>query len=307
MFFVFFSVSAVHAGEGGQRPAAYLQLGTGGMQQSMGGAAVGSRNDVSAAFWNPAGLSGIRGFQFEYQHGLLSLGRSLSYLSLASSYQGKVYYGVSGVYYSAGGDLEARSGPSLEPDRIFGDTELAFLAMAAVPLDPRWTLGVNLKVLLQDFDSFSGLGFGQDLGIQYRVTKHTTLGFAVQDVHTFIGFSNSTLEIVPATLKAGLAHREVEWSAKIHADAEWSEDLGLRPRLGVEWRPFDLLALRAGGRLDNLTAAPEGEGLSAHLTAGLGVFIPMDGGLLEFSYSILPDRVQEGAALHQIALKGKFL
>ena len=230
---------------GGQRPAAYLELGAGGAPQAMGGAAAALRNDVSCAYWNPAGLTALRGVQIEDQYTFLSQGQSLNYFGVANGYRDWVFYGLSVFYYSAGEDLEARSGPSLNPDSIFGDVELTFLTSLAFRLNPRWSIGGNLKIFDQTFGTYSAFGFGEDLGIQYRITKDTTLGFVVQDPFSLMS-GNGDSDFFPPTFKAGIAHTAEDISLKGDFDLEWSGDLGFRPRFGVEYRPLDLIALRGG-------------------------------------------------------------
>jgi len=89
IFFVFADGIALADQQGGQRPAAYLELGVGGMQDAMGGAAVADRNDVACGFWNPAGLTGLRGLQVEDQYTLLALNQQLNYLAFANSLRDK--------------------------------------------------------------------------------------------------------------------------------------------------------------------------------------------------------------------------
>jgi hypothetical protein len=306
--FSFFTVQVVWAdGAGGQRPAAYLELGAGGMQNAMAGAAVADHDDPACGFWNPAGLSGLRGFQTEAQYTLLAQGQSLDYLTLANGYRGFMFYGLSAFYYSAGGNIEARSGPSLLPDSVFTDTELTFLVSLAFRLEPRWSIGGNLKVMIQNFDNYSGFGFGEDVGLQYHISQSTTLGLMVQDPFTFFDYDNSTNNIVPFTLKVGIAHHEESLGAKVNFDMEWSGDLGLRPRLGLEWRPGDeVLALRAGCWVENLTTGVS-DAVSFNPTAGFGLFFPMGDSLLEFDYTLLTDRMSPGTFFHQVDLTGKFL
>jgi hypothetical protein len=293
--------------EGGQRPAAYLQYGAGGTQNAMGGAAVAGRNDVADGFWNPAGLSGLRGFQVEDQYTVLALGQELNYLAFANGYRDMFFYGLSFVYYSAGGDIEARTGPTLEPDSVFGDTEMTFLASVAFRLDPQWSIGVNAKVLAQSFNNFSAFGLGEDFGIQYRVTRYTTLGLMIQDPLTFMSYDNSITDFVPPTFRAGFSQHDVTLNAKLNFDLDWSPDLGFEPHLGVEWRPVEVLALRVGGWAENLTAGASGGSVLVNPTAGIGVFVPMGDSLLEVDYTLQTDRVDPGNLLHQISVTGKFL
>jgi len=296
--------------QGGQRPAAYLELGAGGVQNAMGGAAVGDRNDPACGYWNPAGLSGLRGFQIQDQYTLLPLGQQLNYFTLANGFRDFFFYGISSFIYSAGGNLEARVGPSLAPDSLFSDLEMTYLVSVAFRLSPRWSIGGNVKILIQDFDNYSGFGFGEDLGLQYRLTQYTTLGLMIQDPFTLFNYDNSTENIVPITVKAGVAHHDVQLDAKLNFDLEWSADLGFRPRLGAEWRPVEVLALRGGCWAGNIINGAPGGALSINPTAGFGVLVPLGpsgDGLLEFNYTLLMDRVVTGGLLHQVEIAGKFL
>jgi hypothetical protein len=306
---VFFLSSnlGVLAQQGGERTAPYLELGAGGMQDAMAGAAVADRNDPACGYWNPAGLSGLRGFQIEDQYSLLSLGQQLDYFSLAKGFRDIVFLGLSGFYYSAGGDLQARVGPSLMPDSVFGDTEFTFLISLAFKLDPRWSLGGNLKVMTQSFDSISGFGFGEDLGLQYRFTKDLTLGLMFQDPLSIFTYQNSTQTFVPPTYKIGIADQEEEIMCQFNLDLDWSSDLGLQPRLGAQWKPIDVIALRAGLWGDNLTGGESGESVQINPTAGFGIFIPSGDNRLQLDYTLMPDRIESGGLLQKISLSGQFL
>ncbi len=315
MLLLFWTLPVWADQQGGQRPAAYLDMGVGGMQNAMGGTGVAVRNDVADGYWNPAGLTALRGFQVEDQYTLLSLNQELNYLGLANNFRDKFFYGLSWIYYSAGNDLEARTGPSLNPDSIFSDLEMTFIVSLAIRIDPRWALGLNLKILTQNLGSFSsGVGFGEDFGLQYRLTKDTTLGLMIEDIYTSLTYSSSTsssstdpAQIRPTTFKVGVADHEEQWNLKGTADLAWSQDLGLEPRLGVEWRPLDGLALRGGFWAENLTAGAGGGSPLVYLTTGVALLLPVQGNLLEFDYSIIPDRIDAGAIINQIAITGKFL
>jgi hypothetical protein len=301
--------------EGGERPAAYLELGVGGMQEAMGGAAVGDRNDVACGFWNPAGLTGLRGLQVEDQYTLLALNQQLNYLAFANSFRDRFFYGVSWIYYSAGNDIEARTGPSLNPDSIFSDTEMTFIGSIAFRFDPRWAMGLNIKVFNQSIGSFSSaVGFGEDLGLQYRVSRDTTLGFVIQDIYSSLTFNSPTSsstsdpqQIIPTTFKVGIADHEEQWNLKGTGDLDWSQDLGFEPHLGLEWRPLTAMALRGGVWAENITAGASGGVPLVYFTAGVAILVPVGSDLIEVDYSMMEDRIDAGALINQIAVTGKFL
>lgn len=305
-FLVLWAGGALWADQtGGQRIASYLQWG-GGVADSMGGAAVALRGDVSQGYWNPAGLTGTRGFQFVDQATLLSLDQRLYYSGFSNGYRDVIFYGASIFYYSAGDDIEARNGPSLEPDSVFGDTQMTFLVSLAFKLDPRWSLGGNLKVLTQNFNHFSGLGFGEDLGLQYRLSKEATFGFMVQDPASFMDFDDRSESFVPPTFKAGVSLKEMERGLTGDLDLEWSFDQGLRPRAGMQWRAADALFIRCGGIAENLTGGVGGGALAVYPTGGFGILFPFGEDSLELAYSVLVDRTPGGSLIHRISLMGKY-
>jgi hypothetical protein len=285
----------------------------------MGGATAGLRDDPSCGFWNPAGLTGIKNIQVEAQNTFLSLNQTLDYFSLGANLRDQIYCGATLLVYSAGNDLEARSGPSLNPDSTFGESEYLALVSGAFRMSPRWSGGFNLKLLLNTLGSYqnaSGTGFGFDLGLQYRVDNDTTFGLSAQDPYTVYSYQNSSSTVIPATLRWGVSRRVENLHGTGAFDLEWSQDLGIRPRLGVEWFPFEVLALRGGVWVGDLTAGATGSQPSLNLTCGLGISIPLQssvgpgrGGVdqIVIDYSLLPDPQQPGAVLHQIAVTGKFI
>ncbi len=317
-FLIFGFLPTALLASGGQRPDAYLEYGVGGVPEAMAGAAAASRDDPSCGFWNPAGLTGIKNIEVEAQNSFLSLNQTLDYFSIGANLQDKIYCGLTLLAYSAGNDLEARSGPSLNPDSAFGDSEIAGLVSGAFRLSPRWSAGFNLKLLLNSLGSIQnagGTGFGFDLGLQYRVDNDTTLGLAAQDPYTVFTYQNSITTVIPMTLRCGV-NRWVESLQGTGAfDLEWSQDLGFRPRLGLEWFPFEILALRGGAWLGDLTSTGTGAQPNLNLTCGVGFIIPLHSSMLVrnsesdqilIDYSLLPDPQVTGAVLQQIAVSGKF-
>ncbi|MGH7739895.1 MAG: hypothetical protein ACREL1_07090, partial [bacterium] len=222
--------SACAGNNGGLQPAAYLNLGFGGREDAMGGAAVGLSGSSSSAFWNPAGITKVQGTEVEMENTSLSLNRSLFGLSFNANYQKLYYMGLTALYYSDGNDLEARSGPSANPDSVFSDLNLAFLATAAFQLSSDWDFGFNLKVFVQSYGLSSlpaGFGIGEDLGVQYHPSAKTTLGFVAQDAFSDFLYSDGTNAIFPQTLRWGVAQVFSGLHLTGDLDLEWQFALGL--------------------------------------------------------------------------------
>lgn len=296
-------LGSVWAGNnGGLQPAAYLNLGFGGREEAMGGAAVGLSGSSSSTFWNPAGITKVQGTEVEMEDTTLSLNRSLFGLSFNANYENLYYMGLTGLYYSDGNDLEARSEPTVNPDSVFSDLNLAFLATAAFNLSPDWDLGFNLKVFVQSYGLSSlpaGFGIGEDLGVQYHPSAETTLGFVAQDPFSDFLYSDGTDAIFPQTLRWGVAQTFSGLHLTGDLDLEWQFALGLEPHAGLEWKPLDAIAFR-GGYWVELNSGQDGFG------AGVGVFIPTGGSRMEFDYTLLPDRLTPGQLNQQITLTGNF-
>ncbi len=291
------------ADNGGLQPAAYLNLGVGGEENAMGGAAVGLGGEAFGAFWNPAELISVQGTQAAVEHTVLSLNRALEALSVSANYQDRYYLGLTVLDYSDGNDLEARSEPTLNPDAVFSDTNLAFLATAAFHLDREWDFGFNVKVLIQNYGLGglpTGFGLGEDLGLQYRPSPATTIGFVVQDPLSNFLYSDGTDAFFPATLRGGVAEEFSDLHLRADVDLEWQTALGLEPHAGLEWKPVDAIALRAGYWIQ-INSGEDGFG------TGIGILIPQPGERMEFDYTILPDRLSAGQLLQQMTLAVNFL
>ncbi len=223
-------------------------------------------------------------------------------LFLATQFARRFFCGLTFLYYSAGGDLEARQGPSLGPDGIFGDTEMAFYLSLAGKLDPRWSLGGNLKFFVNKLAIVSATGVGGDLGLQCRLSPETTLGFMARDIYSSIGYSNTNgaNEVLPLVLRAGLSHLDPPSGVRGEVDMEWNGNTGLKPRLGLEWGPSQEVVLRGGAWWE------PGTGF-ADFSVGLGFKVPAEGSGAELDYTLSGDRWAGGGILHQMSVKGTFL
>jgi hypothetical protein len=291
------------ADNGGLQPAAYLNLGVGGEENAMGGAAVGLGGEAFGAFWNPAQIISVQGTQVALEHTVISLNRTLEALSVIANYQDRYYLGFTALDYSDGNDLEARAEPTLSPDAVFSDMNLAFLGTAAFHLDSQWDFGFNLKIMTQAYGLASlptGFGIGEDFGVQFRPSPATTFGFVVQDVFSDFLYSDGTDDLFPATLRLGVAQKWLDLQLKADLDLEWQAALGLIPHAGLEWNPVDAIALRAGYWFE-LNSGQDGFG------AGIGILIPAPKQRIEFDYTILPDRLSAGQLLQQLTLSVNFL
>jgi hypothetical protein len=212
--------SAKYAGE-------FMAIGVGGRALGLGGAYAALANDVTAGYWNPAGLSQLMYPQITLMHderfgGLVNY----DYGAVAMPFGPEASFGLSVIRLgvddnadtrNAGVDINGNPLPPdqwqnadhLNPDRVtyFNSADWAFLLTYAKKIDNDLSVGVNLKIIRRDMEVGSATGIGFDIGAQYRVTDRFLLGANFQDVTTtLVAWSTGTNELITPTLKVGAGY-----------------------------------------------------------------------------------------------------
>ncbi len=175
----------------------FLNIGAGARGLAMGGAQVASVNDVTAGYWNPAGLVNVNEFpQVALMHAEYFAGiGKYDYASVALPLNDKKRtLGFSLLRFAV--DDIPNTLFLVEPDgtinynniRSFSSADYAFLfsyAQTLVNKDGRHiSFGANAKVIHRNVGSFArAWGFGLDAGIQFKYPKWR-LGIAARDVTT---------------------------------------------------------------------------------------------------------------------------
>ncbi|MEJ7827745.1 MAG: PorV/PorQ family protein [Segetibacter sp.] len=175
----------------------FLNIGAGARGLAMGGAQVGSVQDGTAGYWNPAGLVGIKDYpsvnimHAEYFAGI----GKYDYGSIAIPLRDeKRVVGLSVLRFAV--DDIPNTLFLVEPDgsvnynniRTFSSADYAFLLSYAQKLkdedDRKLSFGGNVKVIHRKVGSFAtAWGFGLDAGIQYHV-NNWQFGLAARDITT---------------------------------------------------------------------------------------------------------------------------
>jgi len=262
----------------GKYAGEFLSIGVGGRPLGMGGAYVAIANDVTAGYYNPAGLAKLNYPQIALMHderyGNLV---NYNYAAVAIPY-GKDYtfglsimrLGVDGIpdtrkaLYDANGDgiLDINT-DRLNYDLIteFSNQDWAFYLTGAKRVTDDLYLGANVKILSRSIAEYSAFGIGFDIGAYYSPMENLMLGANVQDVTTtFVAWSTGRNELITPTAKVGAAYQleffggrilpavdlDIRFENRRYASQFNIGPISFDPHVGMEYSYKNLFAIRAG-------------------------------------------------------------
>jgi len=241
--------------------AVFLRSGVDARYLAMGGLGAAAADNVAAGYWNPAGLSFVRGFSVT---GMTTSGldfdRRHNYLAGAWGTE-RVALGLSWI--NAGTDDIPGASGSGASTGTFAFNENAILLSAAARAASA-AFGVNAKLVTQDLGTAAPgggdntvLGYGVDLGVQIYPTQFARVGFMIQDLFGRVGSASGNADHTPANLRAGLALEPMD-GFLVSAEVEKTrDDANIRFHLGGEYEvPLgtDLTgAVRFGSREGDLS------------------------------------------------------
>lgn len=212
--------TAKYAGE-------FLGLGVGGRSLGMGGAYVAAAQDVTAGYWNPAGLSFL-----EYPEVMLMHSRQFSgvvnydYGSFGMPVGGKsslgfsvIRLGVDGIketalrnpdiglgetYVDENGQL-VRNTP-FEID-TFGATDYALYLTYSKRVSQTFSYGGNVKLINRSIGDNSAWGVGFDVGFLFNPVSKLLVGVNMQDVtSTMLAWDTGRRELIIPSIRAGVTY-----------------------------------------------------------------------------------------------------
>lgn len=215
----------------------FLSVGAGARALGMGSAHAAITNDVTAAYWNPAGLTDVESLDIAYMHserfaGIVSydygaiaypLKSSESTIALSIFRQG-----VDNIANTLNAWDRDRNLPRENPEDYierFSVADMAFIFSYATRANEQLSWGLNAKVVNHKLGPFAdGWGYSIDAGALFRMGK-TQVGIHVMDLTTMMKFwsvnesefgnfeenfgdeipSGQNERVLP-TLKAGVGH-----------------------------------------------------------------------------------------------------
>jgi len=184
----------------------FLNLGVGARGFGMANSQVAIANDVTAAYWNPAGLTGMKEkYQFSLMHAELFAGISkYDYLGFAMRLDSVSALGVTFIRFGIDDIPDTRflydANGALNYDnvRFFSAADYALLLSYAREMDflEGLSLAANFKILYRSVGQFANAwGFGLDASALY-VVNDWRFGLMLRDITgTFTAWNHNTEEI----------------------------------------------------------------------------------------------------------------
>jgi hypothetical protein len=275
----------------GTTSATFLTLGVGSRATAMGGAFCGLADDVTALYWNPAGLARLANTELHVTDNEQFEGLRQDFAGFATPL-GKGVIGGALYGLTTPDDIERRSSatdgnpfmPLSSPEGLFGAYDIAGQVSYARVLKDRLSVGANLLFISQTIDNYTADGAAVDLGVQYGLkNKPISLGFVLQHMGTPIKFISQSYEL-PFNVKAGAAWFPKQ-NLKVTCDLNQPVDNWLSTAVGSEYFPNKFIAIRAGYNY-LLYGNPLGD--LAGFSAGVGFVIPLEKHTFTIDYAYQP-------------------
>jgi len=204
-----------------------FHLGVGGRALGMGGANVSVADDVTAGFWNPAGLTNLEVRQVAFMHSE-TFGSLLNhdYAAFASRFgaDGSSVGAVSFTRLGGGGIKLTEWDVNLNRAVVVkeaGHADYQLLISYAKRYTGKLAYGLSAKFLYRDIADNSAYGLGLDIGLRYDPNPSFSTGLMVRDATTtLLSYDTGTKESIYPTVVPSAAYRRAIGSISLIAVAE---------------------------------------------------------------------------------------
>ncbi len=230
-------------GDSGQ-PGAFLNWGAGARSLGMGKAFTGLADDATAVYWNPAGLTKLNSNELVLLHAVLFEDTTYEFFGFAYPTVKTGTFGL-GISYLRSGGFESRD-ISNQVLGTFEENDLAIFLSYGIVVFDRLSAGSSLKIVNQTLGVYSDTAFGLDVACMYTPFDFVSLGFVFENlIPPKLRLINEP-ENYPYGFKLGSSFKIFDSKLIIDVDADQIGSRDVKLHGGVEYSPYEFIALRAG-------------------------------------------------------------
>lgn len=288
-----------------------MAIGVGARALGMGGAYVAVSNDITSAYYNPAGLANLNYPQIALMHAE-QFGNLVNYdyASVAIPFGTDMSFGISAMRLAVDGIPDTRdalvirntttrlsdindSRAGINPDLVkeFSDQDWAFYITFAKRHSENFSYGANVKIIKRDIAEYGAFGVGFDVGALYTPIENLFLGANLQDITTtLVAWNTGRNELISPTAKIGAAYMLQFWAGRLTPALDFDvrfENRRFASNFNVGPVSFDMHA-GLEYSFKNLISIRGGYNDVKQFTLGAGVKLPklnIDYSFARFNYS----------------------
>ena len=238
--------SAAFAASGDYGTENVFMTGAGSRPDGMAGAFTAVADDLSAIYYNPAGLVNIKKQEISLLY--YPLYESSSYSSIAYG-QALLNFGtIAANFFRFSTDNIEGYDQANNFTSTFGNEQYKLTFSYGRNITGSLSAGVNTSVYYSEMSRFNYAGFGADAGILYEPFPFLSAGLMARNVITPAFSMQSVTETLGRTYTLGLMarHRIAEFEFKAAYDASVGEKEGFKDRAGMEITWSGTAPVRAG-------------------------------------------------------------
>ena len=224
----------------------FLRVNFSASGSGMGNAATGYPVGINSLFYNPAGTALKKGTTLGFNH--YQWIEDIRFDNFSAIYQPSYRLafaaGLSAMWMPP---IQGKDRYGNETDEVNVFSGIAYAGMG-IQIHPSVYAGVTVKYFYDYLSGYAARGLAFDVGyFMYTFIDGLSLGIAVQNLGNRIKYFNQEVDL-PLTARAGLSYRILSTGLRVNVDVVKARDTEVYYNVGVEYRLFNLLALRAGNQ-----------------------------------------------------------
>lgn len=220
----------------------FLALETGAGPIGMGGAYTAYTAEPYSAAFNPAAIYGINSMSGSFGHDTYWENRRFE-SGYVSFKKGPIVYNV-GLQFSEISGIEARQGPTEDPDFLFDSPDLSLKFSGAFKINNKITAGLAVGWIFEKIETYRGNAYVADVGLIIKPRPDLTIGLSFLNSGTGLKLRGKTNDI-PTILRFGAVYNYRNFKPAI--DLVYFDEKA-HFHIGGEYKIKNMLFLRAGYR-----------------------------------------------------------